>query len=73
MKKLFAIATVLAVLPAVSMSVSANDANAVQQQCAKAAKKDHVSADKMDAYVKSCVEKHSAKHADPAVPAAPAK
>ena len=61
MKKLFAIATLLAVLPAVSTSVLADDAKAVQHKCAKEAKKDHVSKDKMAEYIKTCVEKHSAK------------
>ncbi len=61
MRKLIAIATVLTVLPVLSMSVSADTGKTAQQQCTKAAKKDHVSKDKMDAYMKTCVEKHSAK------------
>jgi len=45
--------------------------------CSKLAKKHHVTADKMESYMKTCVEKHQKKHkkaaAKPAAkPAAPA-
>ena len=61
MKKLFILATMLAVLPVMSMPASASPAESAQSQCAKAAKKGHVSKDKLDAYIKTCVEKHEAK------------
>ena len=68
MKKLVVLTAAVALLSGVSMSTFA--AKSPEEMCKAKAEKQHVSADKLDAFVKTCVEKHS-KHAakHPAAPA----
>lgn len=68
MKKLVVLTAAVALLSGVSMSTFA--AKSPEEKCKAKAEKQHVSADKLDAFVKTCVEKHS-KHAakHPAAPA----
>lgn len=71
MKKLVVLTAAVALLSGVSMSTFA--AKSPEEMCKAKAEKQHVSADKLDAFVKTCVEKHSkhhaAKHPAPAAPA----
>src|SRR3569623_2125223 len=76
MKKLIVLTAAVALLSGVSMSTFA--AKSPEEMSKAKAEKQHVSADKMDAFVKTCVEqhsKHAAKHPAPAggtaAPAAP--
>ena len=80
MKKLVIVAAVIAMFSLASTgTVMAKSKESAQDYCTKQAKKHHVTADKMDSYMKTCVEKHEKKHkkaaAKPAAPAAstPAK
>src|SRR3569623_2087031 len=70
MKKLIVLTAAVALLSGVSMTTFA--AKSPEEMCKAKAEKQHVSADKIDAFVKTCVEKHSkhaAKHPAPAAPA----
>ncbi|MBI1424138.1 MAG: hypothetical protein GC149_11770 [Gammaproteobacteria bacterium] len=80
MKKLVIIAAALAMFSAASGTVMAKEKmDKATAYCTKLAKKHHVTADKMESYMKTCVEKHEKKHMKkkekPAAPAAstPAK
>lgn len=76
MKKIVAFASAAALLAAFSVPSMASEKKTPEEMCKAQAEKDKVSADKMDAFIKTCVEKHtkhSKKAADPAAaPAAPA-
>jgi len=81
MKKLIALAAAAALLSGVSMSSFAAG-KSVEERCKAQAEKHKIAEDKLEAYVKTCVEKHT-KHAKmsaapapaaaPAAPAAPGK
>ena len=79
MKKFIALAATAALLTSVSMSSFAAG-KSVEEKCKAQAEKHKIAEDKLDAYVKTCVEKHMkrAKHAkkkaapEAAAPAAPA-
>ena len=58
MKKFVAIAATAAFLAGVSMSALAAE-KSTEDKCKEMAAKEKVAADKMDAYVKECVKKHS--------------
>ena len=80
MKKLVIVAAVIAMFSLASTgTVMAKSKESAQDYCTKQAKKHHVTADKMESYMKTCVEKHEKKHMKkkekPAAPAAstPAK
>lgn len=75
MKKLVIVAAVIAMFSLASTgTVMAKSKESAQDYCTKQAKKHHVTVDKMDSYMKTCVEKHEKKHkkaaAKPAAPAA---
>ena len=75
MKKLVIVAAVIAMFSLAStVTVMAKSKESAQDYCTKQAKKHHVTVDKMDSYMKTCVEKHEKKHkkaaAKPAAPAA---
>lgn len=87
MKKLIALTAIAALMSGVSFSTFAAGKSA-EEMCKHKAEKQHVSEDKMDAFVKTCVEKHNehhtakhkaahtggtAAHAAPETPTAPAK
>lgn len=63
MKKLIVMAATAVLLSSVSMSTFASS-KSFEHRCKLQAEKHKISADKMDAYVKDCVEKHEkwAKH-----------
>lgn len=61
MKKLIALTAAAALLSGVSVSSFA--AKSPEEACKAKAEKQHVSADKMDAFIKTCVEKHNKSHA----------
>lgn len=72
MKKLIALTAVAALMSGVSFSTFAA-AKSAEQMCKAKAEKQHVSEDKMDAFIKTCVEKHNKRHMKhKAAPAAPA-
>ncbi|MBI3773215.1 MAG: hypothetical protein HY272_11020 [Gammaproteobacteria bacterium] len=72
MKKIVAFASAAALLSMFAMPGMAADKAAEkktpEEMCKAMAEKDKVSADKMDAYIKTCVEKHT-KASAPAKPA----
>jgi len=70
MMKLILASSVVALLATGSMSVMAGEKHSADDNCKAMAKKDHVADDKMEAFMKTCVEKHAKKA--PAVSAAPA-
>lgn len=81
MKKLVIAAATLALFSVAAGSAFAEvNTDKVTAKCEKTAKKNHIADDKMEGYVKSCVEKHqkaankvaSAKKAEAAPAAAPA-
>ncbi len=78
MKKLVIVAAAIAMFSAASGTVMAKaKGDKATAYCTKLAKKHHVTADKMESYMKTCVEKHEKKlmkkHKKPAAkPAAPA-
>jgi len=78
MKKLVILAAVLAMFSVASGTVMAKaKGDKATAYCSKLAKKHHVTADKMESYMKTCVEKHEKKRVKkhkkaPAKPAAPA-
>lgn len=81
MKKLVIVAAVVGMFFAASGTVMAKSkANKATAYCSKLAKKHHVTKDKMESYMKTCVEKHQKKHSKKvhkkhkksAAPAAPA-
>ena len=74
MKKFIAIAASAALMASVSMSVLAAEKSA-EEKCKDMAAKEKVSADKMDAYMKECVKKHSGMSMDKGTmaPSSPAK
>jgi len=73
MKKLIALTAIAALMSGVSFSTFAAGKSA-EEMCKQKAEKQHVSEDKMDAFIKTCVEKHNKKHTakHKAAPAAPA-
>jgi hypothetical protein len=81
MKKFIMLAAAATLLTGISMSSFASG-KSLEERCKAQAEKHKIAADKLDAYVKTCVEKHMkhAKHAkhekkaahEPAAPAAPA-
>jgi hypothetical protein len=73
MKKLMVLAATAALLAGVSMSSFAAG-KSLEERCKALAEKHKIAEDKMDAYVKTCVEKHTKKvaKADTAHAAAPA-
>ena len=78
MKKLIVLAATAALLTGVSVSTFAKS---VENKCKAQAEKHKIAEDKMDDYIKTCVEKHTKHHkkvasttpaaAAPAAPAAP--
>jgi hypothetical protein len=78
MKKTILLASAAALAFGASTAVIAAEHKSHEEMCKEQATKHKVPADKMDAYVKTCVEKHAKKkhktHATtaPAAPAAPA-
>ncbi|MEK7323240.1 MAG: hypothetical protein AABZ84_09195 [Pseudomonadota bacterium] len=75
MKKLIALTAVAALMSGVSLASFAAE-KTHEEMCKEQAAKKHVSADKLDAFVKTCVEKHakgamSAPAGAPAAPTAP--
>lgn len=64
MKKLVIAAAAIAMFSAASAGtvMAKEKANSANAYCSKLAKKHHVTADKMDSYMKTCVEKHEKKH-----------
>jgi len=68
MNKLVLASSVVALLAVGSFTANAADKPSLEDNCKAMATKDHVAADKTEAYVKSCVEKHAKTHA--AAPAA---
>lgn len=77
MKKTILLASAAALAFAASLPAVAAEHKSHEEMCKEQATKHKVPADKMDAYVKTCVEKHTRKrhktHATaPAAPAAPA-
>ena len=77
MKKLIIVAASIAMLSAITGSaMAAVKVDKATAYCEKMAKKHHVTEDKMESYMKSCVEKHNKSHkkaaAKPAAPAAEA-
>jgi hypothetical protein len=81
MKKLVIVAAAIAMFSAAfTGTVMAKEkVDRATAYCSKLAKKHHITADKMESYMKTCVEKHQKKHMKkkekPAAPAAstPAK
>jgi TctA family transporter len=75
MKKLAIVAAVIAMFSvAATGTVMAKSKESAQDYCTKQAKKHHVTAEKMESYMKTCVEKHEKKHKKAAAkPAAPAE
>jgi len=74
MKKLAIVAAAIAMFSVASTgTVMAKSKESAKEYCTKMAKKHHVTADKMESYMKTCVEKHEKKHKKAAEkPAAPA-
>jgi len=73
MNKLILASSVVALLAVGSFTANAADKLSLEDSCKAMATKDHVAADKTEAYVKSCVEKHAKTHAAaPAVAASAA-
>ncbi|MBI3771106.1 MAG: hypothetical protein HY272_00160 [Gammaproteobacteria bacterium] len=68
MKKIIAIASAAALLSAFAMPSMAAK-KSPEEACKVHAEKDKISADKMDAYLKTCVEKHNRHHGHTAKPA----
>jgi len=63
MKKLVTVVAALAMFSAASGTVMAKEkVDKATAYCSKIAKKHHVTADKMESYMKTCVEKHNKKY-----------
>ena len=63
MKKFVIAAATVAMLSAITGSVmAAEKVDKATAYCEKMAKKHHITADKMDSYMKSCVDKHNKSH-----------
>jgi hypothetical protein len=69
MKKMIALAATGALLAGISLAGFAAD-KSVEDKCKQEATKEKIASDKMDAYIKTCVKKHSSMSS--ATPAAPA-
>ena len=77
MKKMIAMAAAGALLTSISLAGFAAE-KSVEDKCKEEAVKEKIAADKVDAYVKTCVKKHAkmegaAPATAPAAPAAPGK
>ncbi|MBI3773216.1 MAG: hypothetical protein HY272_11025 [Gammaproteobacteria bacterium] len=62
MKKIIALVSAAALLSAFAMPTMAAPKKSAEEVCKTRAEKKQIAADKMDEFVKSCVEKHNKSH-----------